>query len=90
MKTFHSGCLAVLLAIGALAGAGCTATTADSAAPGACVIAPKGERRACTMQYEPVCGCDGKTYGNACVATANGVQRHTAGRCEDKTSDAET
>ncbi len=37
--------------------------------------------RACTMQYDPVCGCDNQTYGNHCMAEKAGVTSYTKGEC---------
>ena len=56
-------------------GQGCDGTVSD--AGGVCQSIPA----ACTRDYRPVCGCDKRTYGNACEAHSNGMSILHEGAC---------
>ena len=40
------------------------------------------EESACSAVFEPVCGCDGQTYSNACEAANAGTSVSSEGECE--------
>jgi hypothetical protein len=78
---------------GARAGDTCTASEYCAYQPGKyCGAADaqatcKPRPEMCTRDYRPVCGCDNKTYGNACTAAAAGQGVLTEGECPPSPED---
>lgn len=72
---------------GTIAGIGCPAGYyCDYALGEGCGVADGSglcaqQPELCAQVYEPVCGCDGETYGNACEAAAAGVSVAAPGLC---------
>ena len=42
-----------------------------------------GNADECIEIYDPVCGCDGITYDNYCVADSSGITSYVEGECCD-------
>ena len=53
-------------------------TCGEGAAIGQCIPRPT----VCTREYNPVCGCDGRTFANLCVAHSHGVSARKSGSCD--------
>lgn len=87
-KFYLTGLLSVLLAAcgqqsDAPMGDKSESVSKQEAAQSSCVVTPPSEPMMCTMDWNPVCGCDGITYPNACGARAAGVPESTPGECEN-------
>ncbi len=57
----------------------CSKATGDCGGAGECIPEPE----VCPAIFDPVCGCDGQTYSNACVANAAGVSIASEGACSE-------
>jgi len=71
---------------GTIAGIACPRGTYCDYGVGQCGVADaagvcRAVPRACTTVHDPVCGCDGVTYSNACEAARAGVSVDHAGAC---------
>lgn len=61
-------------------GSYCAKPSGACGGEGSCKIKPQ----ICTSHYDPVCGCNGKTYSTSCTAASAGINVAKRGECTTK------
>ena len=81
-KTYSNACVAECARVPVVSEGNCYKDIVDVIENDECTAT-------CTKDREPVCGVDGKTYGNLCVAMCADVRVVQKGNCDTKTVDCE-
>jgi hypothetical protein len=83
-KTYTNSCLAEKEGVTKWIDGTCKGETINTG----CIDESKIDPTAiCAMIYEPVCGCDGNSYGNMCQAQIAGVTKWEKGECKQNGKD---